>query len=55
MTKAKLIHKRQTNPLIRGCYIRTYDPKDSVAKHSLVVILEGLGAKTNRLAVNRQS
>jgi hypothetical protein len=31
------------------------DRKASVAKQSLVVSLKGLGAKTNRLAVSRQS
>jgi hypothetical protein len=47
LTKAKSIRKRQTHPLVRG----EYDRKGSVAKE----ILKGLGAKTNWLAVNRQS
>jgi hypothetical protein len=33
---------------------KDFDHKSSVAKKSLVVILKGLGAKTNRLTVNRQ-
>jgi hypothetical protein len=32
-----------------------YNRKDSVEQKSLVVILKGLGAKTNWSAVNRQS
>jgi hypothetical protein len=32
-----------------------YDCKGSAAKKNLVVILKGLDAKTNLLAVNRQS
>jgi hypothetical protein len=34
---------------------KNYDRKGSVAKETLVVSLEGLGAKTNWLEVNRQS
>jgi hypothetical protein len=34
---------------------KDYDRKGSVEENSLVVSLKGLGAKTNCLAVNRQS
>jgi hypothetical protein len=52
LTKGKHIRKRQTHPLVRH---KNYDRKGSVEKKNLVVNLKGLGAKTNRLAVNRQS
>jgi hypothetical protein len=41
--------------LQRGCYIRTMTVRVQLKKKSLVVILKGLGAKTDRWAVNRQS
>jgi hypothetical protein len=52
--KAKHIHKRLINFLVREILHRDYDHKGSVEKKSLVVSLKGLGAKTNWLAVNRQ-
>jgi hypothetical protein len=34
---------------------KDYDRKSSIEKKNLAVSLKGLGAKTNSLAVNRQS
>jgi hypothetical protein len=48
LTKAKHIHKRQTHPFVR-LLRKDYDHKGLVEKkkNSLVVIVKGLGAKTN--------
>jgi hypothetical protein len=39
----------------RGCYTRTMTAGVQLRKNILSVSLKGLGAKTNSLAVNRQS
>jgi hypothetical protein len=39
----------------RGCYLRTVTADGQLGKNILSVSLKGLGAKTNLLAVNRQS
>jgi hypothetical protein len=44
LTKAKPIHKRLPNPLIREG-IKDYDREGSVEKKILAVSLQGLGAK----------
>jgi hypothetical protein len=41
-------------PLQRGYYIRAMTAKGQLQNKSLVVILKGVGAKTNCLAVNCQ-
>jgi hypothetical protein len=47
LKKAKPIHKRQTHPLVRDV-TRGLTPQGfSCKEKSLVVILKGLGAKTN--------
>jgi hypothetical protein len=47
----------EINPSSRqgGCYVRTMIARVQLQKKILVVILKGLGAKTNCFAVNRQS
>jgi hypothetical protein len=54
--KAKHIHKRD-KPIFSSERMlhKEYYPEGLVEKLSLVVSLKGLGAKTNWLAVNRQS
>jgi hypothetical protein len=53
--KARQIHKRQTNSLVRKEVTWGLFPEGFSWKYSLLVSLKGLGAKTNWLAVNRQS
>jgi hypothetical protein len=51
LTKTKTLDKRQAHPLVREYeYViqhKAYDSKGLVKKKPLVMILEGLGAKTN--------
>jgi hypothetical protein len=53
--KAKHIHKRQTLFSSERMLHKAYDRKSSVEKETVVVTLEGLGAKMNWLTVNRES
>jgi hypothetical protein len=53
--ESKPIRKRQTILSSKRTLHTDYDSKGSTEKKSLVVILKGPDAKTNWLAVNRQS
>jgi hypothetical protein len=55
MLKAKHIHKRKPHLLVREDVTYGLVPQEFSWKKSLVVSLKGSDAKTNRLAVNRQS
>jgi hypothetical protein len=48
-------YSQETNPSLRqtGCYTRTTSVK--IAVKNTMIVLEGLDAKTNRLAVNGRS